>query len=586
MPVINLRQQTKAYLGGVQQTGIWLNGTKIWAKLLSTVWTTIVPQNGGPNGAGSAFFRGNVTANGDGSYRVTTAAGSTNGRAYVDMPIMTEGTSITIDSSLQFNDATRIILRQVENNDSTGGLTIFDVTRTTGVTAINRTDTFNTVGNRRFLHYIGVSATGQYFTINQGTRWRLTNPPVAGAIDSVVVIGASLMFAMFGQNLSTPNSSATTLLANAGHSLPVYGYASNGATLADADTFYSAARAAHPNALILMHLGGNNVTNSRPYPGGTTDFNTQLSELLAVANGDQRFYPASITFRDYNDTTFQNPDAGSKPYNENIMLPWINTNFPNAMASYGRPKLDFYRRSLQSFETWLQADNVHMTTTGYNEFREWIVLRIADLLNGVTPPQISERVYAPPSSNTLSIVNFTSPIDGAGFQAPYNNLNTEAPTISQANIFDVSGTSTSVGVDVTFTGSPVIGSTSAPGRGRNTNGRTTGLSAYNGNLLSTNIVSGNLFITSGVTASVNFTGLAPDATYEIGMVGSRSATGARNTVITINDVVTTWDTSEDPPLERKATVTSSSTGTLSVVLSVGTATTYAYLGGLSIQRIT
>ena len=32
MPVINLREQRKAYLNGVEQTGMWLGGQKIWAK--------------------------------------------------------------------------------------------------------------------------------------------------------------------------------------------------------------------------------------------------------------------------------------------------------------------------------------------------------------------------------------------------------------------------------------------------------------------------------------------------------------------------------------------------------------------------
>lgn len=32
MPVINLRDQRKAWLGGVEQTGMWISGAKVWAK--------------------------------------------------------------------------------------------------------------------------------------------------------------------------------------------------------------------------------------------------------------------------------------------------------------------------------------------------------------------------------------------------------------------------------------------------------------------------------------------------------------------------------------------------------------------------
>lgn len=143
-----------------------------WTRPAQVTWTNIVPQNGGPAGAASAFFRGNVTPDGS-NYRVTTAAGSTNGRALVDMPVLAEGTQIVLQSSLQFNDATRLICRQVENNDSTGGVTLFDVLRANVGPTYAEERQFGVISNRRFLHYIGVTATGQYFTINGTTRYRV-----------------------------------------------------------------------------------------------------------------------------------------------------------------------------------------------------------------------------------------------------------------------------------------------------------------------------------------------------------------------------------------------------------------------------
>ncbi|MGR3448998.1 MAG: LamG-like jellyroll fold domain-containing protein [Paracoccus sp. (in: a-proteobacteria)] len=104
----------------------------------------------------------------------------------------------------------------------------------------------------------------------------------------------------------------------------------------------------------------------------------------------------SMSFRDYDDTTFQNPDAGSKLYNENLLLPWITANFPQAMTSYGRPVFDHYRRVLQDFETWLSADNVHLTSDGYAQDREWIISVIASVLGGVEPAEIVERVAPEP----------------------------------------------------------------------------------------------------------------------------------------------------------------------------------------------
>ena len=62
-----------------------------------------------------------------------------------------------------------------------------------------------------------------------------------------------------------------------------------------------------------------------------------------------------------------------------------------------------------------------------------------------------------------------------------------AATLSSANIQDTTGAETGVALAVSFTGNPNIGATSPPGRGRNLDGRVTGLAAYAGNLHSTNI---------------------------------------------------------------------------------------------------
>lgn len=235
----------------------------------------------------------------------------------------------------------------------------------------------------------------------------------APAIDAVVVIGASHEFAMFGKSLTVQNAEATSMLAAAGHNLPVYGWATGGARLDQADDHYNAARSAFPNALIVSQFGGNNVSDSRPYPGGQTTFNNGLSGLLALANGDTRFYPASLTFRDYDDSTFITPANGSKPYNENLLLPWITTNFPHAMTPYGRPKLDLYRFVLNDFENLLDTDNIHFTPTGYAALKDYYIDRIADILSGTVPAEITERVH----SGTPPVVTYPALTTAAGTPA-------------------------------------------------------------------------------------------------------------------------------------------------------------------------
>lgn len=505
-------------------------------------------------------------------------------------------------------------------------------------------------------------------------------------IDSVVIIGASHENAMFGKNLTTPHSASTNLLKSLGHNLPVYGYATGGARLLVADDHYSAARAAHPNALIIAQFGGNNVSDSRPYPGGVDLFNAGLADLLALAKDDTRFYHASMTFRDYDDTTFQNPQNGSKPYNENLLIPWIAANFPQAIGAAGRPKLDYYRYVLKDFENLLEADNIHFTTAGYANFRTWIINRVADILNGVTPAEIPERVYVPPvesaqqapsvtSQPTISGettvgatltatagtasgtpaptatyqwyldgaiqtgqtgVNFTrpaavgavpsvtvtwsngvNPAASASVNAPASTAAASTPTVYPlsiinftgsayatgrvptnevfgneatvnanplANIVDVDGNPTGMSLAHSYTGNPVVGTT-APGRGSHNAGNYTTFGAYNKQLMAGEIVRAGAYVTSGVTMVLSLSGMVPGASYEFGFVASRNAADVRNTILTIGGVATTWNTSEATPIERKVTVPAGSDGKLSVVLAPQAGTTFAYLNGLSIQRM-
>lgn len=435
----------------------------------------------------------------------------------------------------------------------------------------------------RAVNAIGTSTPSDTKTATSGAAG--TQP-----IDAVVMIGASIMNNTFGKSLTTPNNTATNLLAAEGHNLPVYGWATGSTTLADADEHYLEARAAFPNALIVMHFGGNDVSSFRPYPGGLATIESRLAALLAVTQDDARFYPASLTFRDYDDTTFQTPDNGSRPYNENVLIPWIAANFPHAMANYGRPKLDFYRRVLVDFETWLSADNIHLAGTGTTQFRAWVVARVADLLEGVTPPLIEERVYtAPPvdpdpepGTYPLSVVNMAMDTS----QIPYNNFQVEAPApVPPISVFDVEGVSTGITGQITFTPPQTTIGTTNPGRGRNSSGRVLGLSAYNKNLLCTEVVRDSLYVTTSVVGTITLTGCVPNAQYKIGVVGSREATTVRNTVLNINGTTLTWDTSETTVQVRTATVTATAGGVITISLSCGPSTSFAYLNGFSLRRV-
>lgn len=407
-------------------------------------------------------------------------------------------------------------------------------------------------------------------------------------IDAVVVIGASLMNAMFGKNLVTPHATATALLAAAGHNIPVYGWATPSTYLSAAATHYNEARAAHPNALIISHFGGNNVTDGRPFPGGQANFETGLASFLAAAAGDKRLYPASLSFRDYGDATFQNPALGSKPYNENLVLPWIAANFPHAMAPYGRPKFDHYRIVLQNFEDWLHADNVHLTgSVGYPAMREWMVARMAEVLSRQVPAEIPERVYVPPPSNPISIINFTGLDYGATRYIDYNNVVVNAISIDPnplPSILDTTGAPTGMSMALAYTGSPLL-TTSDPGRGANPDGRVTGLPAYSGQLNCSHVVGASAYMTASVSLVLTFSGMVPLAEYEVRFIASRNTADARYTTVTVAGVPTTFNTSENPAVERGVTVSADAGGQMVVTTAVQAGTAFAYLGGLSIERV-
>lgn len=128
-------------------------------------WVNVVPQDSGPTEA-----RGVVTANGDGSYRVTTQ-GTSAGRAHFTQPAA--GSVVELEVSMQFNDATRLILRQVGLFSSNTGVTVLDVSRTSVGQVLTQTITYTVDASRPLMHLIGVTTAGQYFTVNAAMRYRV-----------------------------------------------------------------------------------------------------------------------------------------------------------------------------------------------------------------------------------------------------------------------------------------------------------------------------------------------------------------------------------------------------------------------------
>lgn len=120
-----------------------------------------------------ASFAGDPAQNGF-DLRVTTRAGGANGRCYISLSSAapaggTAGNATyAIRSVLEYGDATRIICRNAADTIGSTGTTIFDLT---GTGTIDRTDTVTVPsGSTAFIHYVGVTLAGQFFTIKAQTE--------------------------------------------------------------------------------------------------------------------------------------------------------------------------------------------------------------------------------------------------------------------------------------------------------------------------------------------------------------------------------------------------------------------------------
>ena len=89
-----------------------------------------------------------------------------------------------------------------------------------------------------------------------------------GQYDKVVVIGASIMEQVYGQDLTTPNATRTAEWQANGVAVDVYGYGFTGydinQIIPEVQTAMNTPLFAS-NTLFMIHIGGNNVSATRPY---------------------------------------------------------------------------------------------------------------------------------------------------------------------------------------------------------------------------------------------------------------------------------------------------------------------------------
>lgn len=213
-------------------------------------------------------------------------------------------------------------------------------------------------------------------TTSRSVSWALFQRPEKGTPDDVVLFcGPSLIAQQTGRNYST------ALVARLTTRDPVviqFGKAGANANEVVVQTI-QAGLAAFPYAsTMIIDPGGNDITDKRPYTGGANDGSTAIRNALNAipasfaAYPDCKYFVAGITYRNYLLNTpvagqptvngLSNPEAGSKPYVDNIQAPWLSTSLADSWdSSLGIPRIDRYAYVMRTRASTLQADGIHMT---------------------------------------------------------------------------------------------------------------------------------------------------------------------------------------------------------------------------------
>lgn len=393
--------------------------------------------------------------------------------------------------------------------------------------------------------------------------------------NNVVFLGASIISGAFGTDLTTPNTSATEAFKALGSNVDVYGYGFHSSTADVVAEKLQEAMAAFPEkTLFVIHGSGNDASRARPYADATqadldevTEHYQALMDVVATRPDD--CLVACSTFRSYSDdpnsTLLFNDEAqGSKPFNENILIPMIANVLPESINSDGYPTVDVYNFTRNNYK-WMLRDGVHMTGDGNIAFRQFMAERTAYKIQDLAKPQPVERIDS-------TTIQFGSDIDGLGI----NNIgNSEFNNGLPITLFKDYDASESISLLITST---LEG-------GVNGNGGDTGNDVYYGDLTYAPFTLTSITVDAAATVTLDFSQLEPNADYECSFVGSRTSGAERITRYTSQGKTADVYTSPTVPNAPVSMVLESDgSGNITVVATCAEGTNM-YLGGIQIKRV-
>lgn len=230
------------------------------------------------------------------------------------------------------------------------------------------------------------AATKRRVGKNICSAWGITHQP--DGRDTVVFLGAS------HEKAGYPVATMQTLFDNSlGRLTTCYNEATDGWTTLDLRNNIATILATYSGkAYIYLSIGGNDVSTGRPY---ATDANkaTQSANLEYILSaitsaGNKSLVVADLTFRDYDNTTHTTEANGSKPYNDNLIVPLFQQYAPSYVYATGVAKAQLYKLLFDNYATYLSADTIHPNATGYAAMRTQVVNTVWNLaFNQVEPVQ-------------------------------------------------------------------------------------------------------------------------------------------------------------------------------------------------------
>lgn len=410
-------------------------------------------------------------------------------------------------------------------------------------------------------------------------------------IKNVVIVGASLMFSCFGQDLTTPNASATSLFRkNEGmEDINVYGYAFSGETLGELALRVETAVAAFDprETLFLFHGSGNSITATRPFvtmtPTEKQQFSDDMDSVFEAFVGTNHIM-ADTTFRSYADPNdvfgavyFNDEGFGSEPYNVTFNHPKILIYTPSYVNTDGRSVLDFYNLTRTNFRTYLQSDGLLLTQEGKTGLIDFIADRIQYIFQGKPMPA---PLIPAPKDNTIGVEAKSTFSFGARDSSLKNSENVDLLKYGlKRYLLSDTGVETPYIYSMEVTDPLKVGNTIDGGRLVN-------IPTYVGDIYCDPMLNDSCYVQSTETITHKLEGLTPNVQYTVGLVASRDAVDERisnfdfggGTVVSIN-------TTQTPPEATKNTiVTSDNEGVITFVQSALSGT-FSYLGAFSLEKV-